>query len=179
MIFKLSAVVLSAMGVKTAEEFDAAFGKFITDTKATATAHAEALETIAALEESHGTLAAGLKKANETISAQATTITALETKLGNPATLTESKIIELATAKGSEAAIAAVAGAAAGSPTAAAPTAAVQTEPVKALIAAGKFEEAYALDPVAKKEHPTAKSYAAYMRASAGGQIRIVQSARE
>lgn len=96
MIIKLSAECLAAVGAKTADEFPAKLAALLNTcaglsatVDGTKTALATAVETIGALETKQA-------ESDKTISAQAEKIKTLEAAVGNPATMTEAKIKEIA-----------------------------------------------------------------------------------
>jgi len=165
MLAKISAEVMKAIGAESASEVDSQMSAFI----------AEANKNKASMAENQVTL--------QTLQAS---VTALEGKLGN--LLTEARVKEIcgtATTEaikawatsdegkkiiGAEASkIALDANAAIGTqPAKPAPAPAAggtSEDQAKTLIAAGKYEEAYALLPAAEKaDFVSAKNYAAYMR---------------
>lgn len=171
MLIKLSAAALAAVGAKTADEFPEALVKLLNDTKAAASAQAIAVTDLQSALKTATDAAAELKL---TVAAQAKTIEDLTAKIGNPSTLTEARIKEIATASGSAEAMKAIGLTGNGAPPA--PPANNGSDAktgVAALIAAGKFEEAFAADKNIQAEFDNAKSYAAFMKANYRGQVKI------
>lgn len=151
-----------AIGATTEQEFNSKFEAFLETAVANATAHTKLVTDFAALQTAHNETVTALTEAHKAILGK---ITALETTLGNPATLTESKIKEIATIAGSSEASKAVAacGFTPPAPPAAGSSLGAKTA-VDQLVAAGKFDEAFAADANIQAEFITKESYGAYMR---------------
>lgn len=181
MIIKLSAECLAAVGAKTADEFPSRLAALLNTCSGMA-AKITGLETgFATATETIGNLETALDTAEKTITAQAGKITTLETAVGNPAAMTEARIktiaTEAATIAGSSEAMKAIGATGNGAPPAPPSNNAGAATGTAALIAAGKFEEAWTADKNVQAEFPTAKGYAAFMRAQSNGQVRIVTRA--
>lgn len=170
MLANITNEMLAAVGAKTAAEFQDKISTFAKTAQENASAMAQNQVTLESLQAS---------------------ITALEGKLISEDRIKEicgeSATASIATWAGSEAGkkimgaeasrITAEALANVGTtPAKPAPAAAGGETPEQkaaALVAAGKYEEAYALDATAKRDFISAKTYAAYMKANGQGAVRI------
>lgn len=161
-MFKLTTKLLAVFGVTTPESFSDSFAEFLG--KAKEFFSTDPAKKIEALETALGTSKANIETQTEAFNAAVKRIASLETGLA--AIPTEAKIIELATAKGKEAAITAVAGAASGSPVAGAPVKPIESPnaEIESLVKAGKYEDAFKLDKNAQAEFGTSGVYVAFMK---------------
>lgn len=170
-MLKFTAAQLTSLGCKTHEEA----AEKITGMAATMATQATEITSLRTALTDSVTANTNLQGV---VTAQAGEIATLKTTLGNPATLTESRIKEISTAEaktaGSAAAQAAISGVGMGAPVAAAPAQAATAGTFKTLSDQGKHEEAFAhADNNTKAEFIDAKNYAAFMKAQGAGQVRL------
>ena len=169
-LLKITDAQLAAVGAKSQDEFLAKVVELVTG----ANTKVDDLVKSQAGFATKADITDALKPFTSSIGEITTSLATITERLGNPATLTEAKIREIATTAGS--AKAAEALGATGVTPPAPPSAAAKVNDantVQALVKAGKYAEAFAADENIRAEFGDVKTYTAFMKANRGGHIKL------